>query len=166
MVRVGTLLLMLCLSQGRPATGKVNSSFDKTADFKAFQTYGWTAGQHAFDPSVHKTIVDAIDAELAAIGLKKVEGQGGNVTVRYLAVRSSSVNLDKLEALQKQGANQEGATVTVGRLIIVMEDAKSGRRLWAADSVERLDPAAGERDAVIKGVVVRMFETYPTRLKK
>jgi Domain of unknown function (DUF4136) len=165
MLRFGGLMLALLLvAQGRPATGKVNSTFDKSVDFKTFQTYGWIAGQNAFTPAVHTAIVSAIDAEMTALGLKKVEG-AGQVTVRYLAVRSTSVDLEKLDALKQQGADAAGADVTVGRLVIAVEDAKSSRRLWAADSVEVVNPAAADRDEVVKRVVARMFETYPTRQK-
>jgi hypothetical protein len=154
----------LFVAQGRPATGKVNSTFDKSADFKALQTYSWVAGSHAFDPAVHKSIVAAIDAQMATLGLKKVES-GGSATIRYMAVRSTSVDLDKLETLKKEGKDQAGADVTVGRLIIAMDDAKA-HRLWAADSVEIMNPAVADRDAAIKAVVARMVDTYPTRLKK
>ena len=102
---------------------------------------------------------------MTALGLKRVEGRAGDVTLRYLAVRSTSVDLDKLEALTKQGGDKSGADVTVGRLIVVMED-KASRRLWAADGVERLNPAVADRDQTIKGIVARMFETYPTRQPK
>jgi hypothetical protein len=164
MLRIGGLMiLLLFLGQGRPAVGKVNSTYDKTAAFATFKSYGWIAGQPAFDPTVNKTIVSAIDAQMAALGLKKVEGRAGDVTLRYLAVRSTSVDLEKLETLEKQGSDKAGADVTVGRLVIVMEDAKSSRRLWAADGVERLNPAVAERDQTITAVVARMFETYPTR---
>ena len=103
--------------------------------------------------------------EMASLGLKKVESRPADLTIRYLAVRSTSVDLDKLEALKKEGKDQAGADVTVGRLVIVMDDAKA-RRLWAADSVEIMNPSAAEREAAIKAVVARMFDTYPTRLKK
>ena len=168
MMRIGGLMVLLMFvaqAQGRPAPGKVNSTFDKTAAFTTFKTYGWIAGQPAFDPAAHKAIVAAIDAEMTAVGLKKVEGGTGDVTLRYLAVRSTSVDIEKLAALEKQGGDQAGANYTVGRLVIVMEDAKSSRRLWAADGVERLNPAVAERDQAIKAVVTRMFETYPTRQK-
>jgi len=165
MMRIGGLMvLLLFVAQGRPAPGKVNSTYDKTAAFTTFKTYGWIAGQAAFDPAVHRTIVSAIDAEMTSLGLKKVEGRTGDVTLRYLAVRSTSVDLDKLEAIEKQGGDKAGADFTVGRLIIVMEDTSS-RRLWAADGVERLNPAVADRDQAIKGVITRMFETYPTRQK-
>jgi hypothetical protein len=166
MIRFGVLVLaLLSAAQGRPAPGKVNSTYDKAANFKAFRTYGWVAGQPAYDPAAHKTIVAAIDAEMTAVGLKKVEGRTGDVTVRYLAVRSTSVDLHKLEALEKQGGDPSGANFGVGRLVIVVDDAKSDRRLWAADGIERLDVAPAAREEAIKSVVARMFETYPTRLK-
>lgn len=166
MMRMGGLMiLLLFFAQGRPASGKVNSTYDKTAAFATFKTYRWIAGQPAFNPAADKAIVSAIDAEMTALGLKKVEGTAGGVTLRYLAVRSTSVDLEKLEAIEKQGGDKAGADVTVGRLVIVMEDARSNRRLRAADGVERLNPAAADRDETITAVVVRMFETYPTRQK-
>lgn len=161
----GLLLLLLFATQGRPAIGKVNSTYDKKAAFTTFKSWGSIAGQPALDPSAHKTIMSAIETEMTALGLKKVEGRAGDVTVRYLAVRSTSVNLEKLESIEKQGGDRAGAEFSVGRLVIVMEDAKSSRRLWAADSVEALNPAVADLDQTVKGVVARMFETYPTRQK-
>jgi hypothetical protein len=167
MIRIGGLMILLLFAtQGRPALGKINSTYDKTASFATFTTYRWVGGVSAADPSAHKAIVSAIDAEMASLGLKRVEGGAGDVTLRYLAVRSTSVDLEKLEALQKQGGDAAGADFSVGRLVIVMEDAASSRRLWAADGMERLNPAAAERDRTISAVVARMFETYPTRQKR
>ena len=166
MMRIGGLIFLLVfVAQGRPAPGKVNSTYDKTAAFTTFKTYSWVAGQPAFDPAAHKAIVSAIDAEMTALGLKKEEGRAGDVTLRYLAVRSTSVDLEKLEAIEKQGGDQTAAHYTVGRLVIVMEDAQSRRRLWAADGIERLNPSAADRDKAITAVVARLFETYPTRQK-
>jgi hypothetical protein len=159
----GLMILLLFVAQGRPAPGKINSTYDKTAAFAAFKTYRWVAGQPAFNPAAHKVIVSAIDAEMAKLALKKVESPAGDVTLRYLAVRSTSVDLEKLEAIEKQGGNAAGADVTVGRLVIVMEEGKSSRRLWAADGVERLNPAVAELDQAISAVVARLFQTYPTR---
>ncbi len=54
----------------------------------------------------------------------------------------------------------------MGRLVIAMQDIKSGKQVWAADCVERLNPAVAERDATIRQVATRMFETYPTKAEK
>jgi hypothetical protein len=167
MVRVaGLMMLILFVGQGRPAPGKVNSTYDKTAAFEALKTYGWVPGQPAFDPSADKVIVAAVDSEMSALGLKKVDAAAADVKVRYLAVRSTSIDLEKLAAIEKAGGDKAGADYSVGRLIVAIQDAKSGKQLWAADGVERLNPAVADRDTTIKQVVTRLFETYPTRLEK
>jgi hypothetical protein len=58
-----TLLLLLLLPQEVKAT----SSFDKKAEFGAFETYAWDVGLRAYDPVAHKTIADAMDAHMAAL---------------------------------------------------------------------------------------------------
>ena len=167
MLRLGGLmLLVLFVAQGRPAPGKVNSTYDKSASFQTFKTYSWVQGQPAFDPSVDKTIVAAVDSEMSALGFTKAAGQPADVAIRYLAVRSTSIDLEKLSEIEKAGGDKAGADYTVGRLIIAMQDVKTSKQLWAADCVERLNPAPAERDATIKQVATRMFETYPTNLEK
>ena len=165
MLRLGGLMmLMLFVAQGRPAPGKVNSTYDKSANFQTLKTYNWVQGQPAFDPSVDKTIVAAVDSEMSALGFTKAAS--ADVTIRYLAVRSTSIDLEKLSEIEKSGGDKTGADYTVGRLVIAMQDAKTSKQVWAADCVERLNPAVAERDATIKQVATRMFETYPTKLEK
>jgi len=167
MVRLGGLMmLMLFVAQGRPAPGKVNSTYDESANFQTLKTYSWVQGSPAFDPSVDKTIVAAVDSEMSALGFTKAAGKPADVAIRYLAVRSTSIDLKKLEAIEKSGGDKAGADYTVGRLVIAMQDTKSGKQVWAADCVERLNPAVAERDATIKQIATRMFETYPTKSDK
>ena len=167
MLRLGGLMmLMLFVAQGRPAPGKVNSTYDESANFQTLKTYSWVQGSPAFDPSVDKAIVAAVDSEMSALGFTKAAGASADVAIRYLAVRSTSVDLEKLKELEKSGGDKAGADYTVGRLVIAMQDAKTSKQLWAADCVERLNPAVAERDATIKQVATRMFETYPTKQEK
>ncbi len=100
---------------------------------------------------------------MSALGFTKAAGKPADVAIRYLAVRSTSIDLKKLSEIEKAGGDKAGADYTVGRLIIAMQDVKTGKQLWAADCVERLNPAVAERDATIRQVATRMFETYPTK---
>ena len=89
------------------------------------------------------------------------------MTIRYLAVRSTSVDLEKLEGDRKAGGDQAGADVHRGTAHHrAWTDAKSGKRLWAADSVERLNPAVAERDATIKSVVDADVRDLPDKVKR
>jgi hypothetical protein len=164
MIRItGLILALLLVAPQKPETGKIKSTVDKSVDFAAFQTYTWLKGQPANDQAVHKAIVAAVDSELGALGLRKVESGASDVTVRYMAVRSSYVDLDRLDEVERKGGDSRQATHSVGRLVVVVEHPMSARRFWTADTVQILDPEPGERDAMIKGVVSQMFANWPTR---
>jgi hypothetical protein len=83
-----------------------------------------------------------------------------------MAVRSSYVDLDKIAEIERKGGDSREATHSVGRLVVLVEHPVSARRFWAADTVQLLDPAPGERDAMIKEVVSQMFATWPTRAQR
>ncbi len=115
MIRLGGLmLLLLFVHRAGPHRAKSTARYDKSADFQTLKTYSWMPGQPAFDPAVDKTIVAAVDSEMSALGLKKAAGKPADVTIRYLAVRSTSIDLDKLEEIEKQGGDKAGADVHRG----------------------------------------------------
>ena len=55
------------------STDKVESSFDRNADFSTFRTYAWNKGHEAFNPAAHKIIAGAIDAQMAKLGYTKAD---------------------------------------------------------------------------------------------
>ena len=162
------LSLLFALVQSTwPDPGKVVSTIDKTADFASIRTYGWEKGLEVFDRVAHKSIVDAIDAELASRGIRLAADRGSaDVIVRYDGLASSYVDLDELQRTTKKDPNALAPTKALGSLAISMHRNKSPQRLWlghARDFVD-LDPAV--RDASIRKIVARVFETYPVRPNK
>jgi uncharacterized protein DUF4136 len=157
------LALMLSATQLPPKAGKIESVKDSKANFASFTTYRWEKAYDAYDKSIHQLIVDTIDAEMAARGLKKVESGPASVNIRYYTVLRTDVNLDKLEEYEKKGV--PAPTTKLGRLAIVMRDA-ADKRVWAADTVQALKEEPGTRDQEIRQVIGRMFETYPGAKKK
>jgi uncharacterized protein DUF4136 len=140
--------------------GKVGSTVDKKVDFTAFHTYAWEKGHEAYDPSIHKAIVDAIDAQMAAAGLKKVDAGQSDITVRYHAVRGTDVDLALLKKLQKEGAGA-GADKTIGSLAIVVYAPKGTEPLWEAHMRSPLSSDPKVRDQEVRGAVAALFKTYP-----
>ncbi len=156
------LMAALMLAQAAPKEGKIDTVQDKSANFAAFKSYSWAKGQEAYNPSVHKIIVEAIDAEMSARGFTKVEGGAADVTIRYHTILSTKVDLDKLEELPK--ADQPApasATVDVGRLVIAMRTVQGDKQVWAASTTDSITRDPASRDQAIRGVVGRLFETYP-----
>jgi hypothetical protein len=146
------------------SVGKVGSNVDKKVDFTAFHTYTWEKGHEAYDPAIHKTIVDAIDAQMAAAGLKKVDAGKGDVTVRYHAVRATDVDLDLLKKLQKEGAGGT-ADKTIGSLAIVLYAPRGTEPLWEAHMRSRLSDDPKAREQEIRSAVAALFKTYPQTKK-
>jgi hypothetical protein len=149
--------VLLFSSQLPPKPGTVASVMDKKADFSVLKTYTWEKGQETFDPTAHKAIVDAINAEMAARGFTLQTSGGANVTIRYHTVTRTDVVLDKLDEVEKQ---KQPPTKNLGRLVIVMQDG-SRKRLWAADTVQPLDPDLKNVYKEIPSIVKTLFETYP-----
>jgi hypothetical protein len=156
---IAAFLSAAVLSAGQvPKVGKVETVKDEKAAFASFATYAWEPGSKAFRPDVHVMIVDAIDAELAGRGLRKVDNGAASVTVRYDSGVRTDVVLDKFDDAMR--ANQPAPTKEIGRLIITMRDP-SKHRVWAADTVQPLPADAALRKEMVRGVVASMYETYP-----
>jgi hypothetical protein len=158
---VCAVVVFVVSTQQPPKEGRIESLKDSKANFASFTTYTWERGNEAYDPSVHRMLVQAIDAELAARGLRKLESGAGTVTIRYHSNLRTDVSLDTLDEFEKAGKIAPGRAL--GRLAIVMR-TPDNRRVWAADTVQPIpDPATRESD--LRQIVARMFETYPLAKK-
>ena len=154
------------------AAQSVNYDYDRSADFWRFKTYTWVRGTELKDELNHKRIVSAIDAQLAAKGLSRVEGQeGADVLVAYHA------NFD--ENLQINGhssgfggprfGNLSGTATTqrivTGTLVVDMMDARTRAMVWRGSAERDLNPGAKpeKRDKNITKAAEKIFKNYPPK---
>lgn len=151
------VLLVALVTAQVPPIGKVDSTFDKQANFAAFRTYTWTPGTHAFNPTAHKVIIEALEADMAARGFTKV-ATGGDVTLSYSSMAVANVDLKDLGKAERAGG--AAPTKTLGKLVVVMRNA-ARQQLWSAATREYLEPDIDKLAATIKTVTARLFETYP-----
>jgi len=163
MITLGILLFALTLGQTSEAVGKVETSFDKTANFATLRTYSWMTGYNAERASAHKLIVEACDAEMAKSGFTKVP-TGADVTLAYYTVKSTYVDVKALDKLQQSGRDEAAPTNAVGRLVLIMRAGDPAKQIWSASTREFLDPDAAKMGDTIKTATSRLFETYPTRV--
>src|SRR5437870_8998026 len=65
----------------------VRYNFDKNTDFSKFKTYKCVALKDAAKPNdlIDKQIIGAVDSELAAKGLSKVDGDNADLFIGYQA---------------------------------------------------------------------------------
>jgi hypothetical protein len=174
---VGLLTPAVLLAQ------KVSYDFEKTANFAGFKTYahkdGTTVGQQLIDDR----IVAAIDTQLAAKGLTKVDANPDLFVVYHVA-------FDKEKDISTfssgygggygpygwgWGGGWGGGTTTtqvrdilVGTLVIDMADAKKGQLAWRGMGVKEVNTQANpeKRDKSINEAVKKIFKNYPPKVKK
>lgn len=138
------------------AIGKVESSFDKKANFAELHTYSWSGGARAYNDEAHRLLIAAFEKEMTALGFKEVTS-GADVTLSYYNVTSTDVDLKKLDEATRAGA----ATPTKmrARMMVVMRAPATRAEIWTAITREYVEP--DQLAATVQRVAERLFATYP-----
>jgi hypothetical protein len=163
-MKVMILALFGLLIYAQPdAIGKVESTFDKKANFAELHTYSWSGGARAYNEEAHRLLIAAFEKEMTALGFKQVPS-GGDVTLSYYNITSTDVDLKKLDEAAKAGSAAPTPTKMRARMMIVMRAPKSRTELWTAITREYVEP--DQLAATVQRVADRLFATYPTKNPK
>jgi len=130
----------------------------KNVDYSAFKTYSWTPGRGAYLKATDAHIKAAIDRELAALGMKKVAGESGDVLVMYQSLTRSDIDL--------KGEISGDKAYPVGTLVVALLRPGNHKELLRLRTDKPIDVAPGKLEAAIDSAVTELFERYPTRSKK
>jgi len=157
---------------------KTSFDFDKTADFSKFQTYTLKDGTKVGDPLVDNRIVAAIEAELAAKGLKRNDA-APNIAVVYHVAFDKKQDITAYSTGGGYGVygyrygggwgtsttNVRVNEILVGTLVIDIADAAKQEVVWRGMGVKEVDTQAkaDKRDKNITSAVAKMFKNYPPK---
>jgi hypothetical protein len=155
-------MLLLLGVQEAPRRGQITSSVDRTQDFAAISTYAWEKGGEAFDRGIHQALVEAVDAELAARLVRKVDLEAADVTVAYYAMGTSELDFDELD---RAGGKEIAPSKTVGTLAVAMYRRPGRARIWSAQTRQYVDVSPEKRAATARTLVASLFETLPRKRK-
>ena len=126
------------------------------------KTYVWMVGQPAYDKTVDKQIVAAIDRELAAKGFTKLPSGKSDVLVTY-----ASANRTDTDLKAKPEANGTRPQYAVGTIVVDLQnppDHVSFFKVRMDTPIDKTDPA--KLEATINEFVAAMFAKYPTPTTK
>jgi len=173
-MRIGTCAtaMAVALLGTMVAAQRVNYDFDRTADFSRYRTYSWVRGTNVNDELNHNRIVRAVDAQLAAKGFTRVEGEhNADVLVAYHA--SFDENLEITGFRSGFGgprfANVSGTATThkilTGTLVVDMMDAKTRNIVWRGFAERDLDQGAKPEKRVmnLNKATEKIFKNYPPK---
>lgn len=168
MRRIATLVgIALTFMTARAIGQEVSYDFDKRADFGAITTYAWAPGIGLEDELNHQRIVHAIDAQLAAKGLRQVGPDGDpDVVVAYQA----GVRAEQEITGSGYGGyrpNRWGSArveqVMVGVLVVDIVCTRTGNVVWRGVATRDIDVKAEpeKREKNIAKTAEKMFKHYP-----
>jgi hypothetical protein len=161
---------------------KVSYDYDKTASFATFKTYALKDGTKVGQELIDNRIVAAIEAELGAKGMTKVESNP-DVFVVYHTTFDKQQDISTYSSGYgggygpygwRYGGGWAGGTTTtsvrdilMGTLVIDVADAKKGELAWRGMGVKEVktDAKPEKRDKSINEAVKKIFKNYPPKQK-
>jgi hypothetical protein len=170
------------LAPGVLLAQKTTYDFEKSANFAAFKTYAHKDGTKAGQELVDKRIVDAIDSQLAAKGLTRVDASPDVFVVYHMA-------FDKEKDISTYSSGYGGGygpygwgwgggwaggsthtqvrDILIGTLVIDIADAKKGQLAWRGIGQKEIDTQAkpDKRDKNINNAVKKILKNYPPKQK-
>ena len=157
---------------------KVKVSSDPACDFSKYKTYAWDKGTLA-NPLIKQYIVAAVDKEMTAKGLRKIENDPDLIVTTLTATDSdlTVTNPSWAPALNSIAtgipASSQAWAVTKGTLMIDISDARTKSGVWrgvASETLENGPTGNNLRDAKavekpINKAVQKMFKKFPPKSK-
>ena len=162
--RTTQVILATLFMVSSAAAQKVATDYDRSADFSKFKTYAWTPSKNpAKDPLWHQRIIENIDQQLTAKGLKKVDGEA-DLHVTYTG------NLKEITSLQGIGSggrwlggsfSVNTSTQVEGTLIVELYDAHSDSLVWRGIATESVSDKPDKNISRLEKTARKMFRAYP-----
>jgi len=179
---------LLVVAVGAAVAQDVRYDYDKDKDFSKYHTYKWVTikGADQADELAAKRIIAAVDAELAAKGFAKTDGDNADFYIGYQTALSKEKQFTSYNTGWNYGpgwgagwyghnggmatSSTYGSTSTVyvGELDISIYDPATKQLVWRGEASKTLDPQAKpeKTEKEINKAVQKLLKTFPPKPKK
>ena len=175
MKRAALILLLILSGSVSVAAQKVRVGADPAVDLSKYKTYTWAKGMAGPNALVNAQIVAAVDHELAAKGLQKVETDPELTLAAWVWTESDMhvTNPSWAPALNSistgVAVGSQGWAVTKGTLVIDISDTKTKNGVWRGTATDTLNHGpsgnkakdAKNAEKPIRKAVEKMFRKFP-----
>lgn len=159
---------------------KVRVGADPAVDVAKYKTYAWSTGRSGTNAIINQQIVAAVDSQLAAKGLTKVEADP-ELTVSALVWTESDMHVMNPSWHPSLNPISTGVyvgtqswPVTRGTLVVNISDTKTKNEVWrgtASDTLKQGPSGSKVEDAKsvekpIRKAVEKMFKQFPHPSRK
>jgi hypothetical protein len=170
------LVCMIFLSCTLVRAQDVRYNAAQGTDFSKFKTYKWVAIKGAEQPDqiTDGQIKQAIDSQLAAKGLSKVDTDNADLYIGYQV----SINQEQQFNTYDTGggywrygggmSTTTTSTIQIGTLAVDIYEAAAKQLVWRGAASKTLDPKAkpDKRQNNLNKAMAKLFKNYPPPVKK
>ena len=160
------VLCLLLASCAMPSSAEHRVEHDASIDFGRYRTYAYRKGTPAARPQIQQWIEDAIDRELAADGLQRVDGEADLHVKTYAYAETGTAESLTFAYDPAWGAGVlvlDPRAITTGTLIVDLQDAGSGATVWRGQANKAITGDPDKAKKKIDGLTRKMFQDYPPR---
>ena len=159
---------------------KVSVGADPGVDLTSYKTYAWSQGSVSANAIVTAMVVAAVDEQLAAKGIKKVDADpdltvvvfGSTESDMHVSNPSWSPSLNSIATGVAVGS--QAWLVTKGTLVVDLLDTKTKNSVWRGQATQTLDRGpTGDKakdaktvEKPIRNSVKKMFKQFPHPSRK
>jgi Domain of unknown function (DUF4136) len=165
------LLVALLLISRIVTAQDVHTNSMPGTDFSKYHTYKWVAIEGASHPNqiVDQEIKQAVDAQLAAKGLTKTDGDKADLYVGYQTA------LDQQKQWNGYGmgggvrwggmATATSSTINVGSIVLDMYDPATKQLVWTGTATKTLNPSSNQQknEKNLNNAMAKLLKNYPPK---
>jgi Domain of unknown function (DUF4136) len=167
------LITLLLLTGTRLAAQDVRYNFMPGTDFSKYHTYKWVTIQGASYPNqiLDAQIKEAVDAQLAAKGLTKTDGDKADLYIGYqIAVNQQQQwNAYGMGGGLRWGgmASATSSTINIGTLVLDMYDPTTKQLVWTGNATKTIDPSSNQEknQKNLNKAMQKLLKNYPPKQK-
>jgi uncharacterized protein DUF4136 len=160
-----SLLLTILLAPLGAFAQKINVDWDhNNTDFSKYKTYTWVKPvRPASNPFMNDRIIAAVDAQLAAKGMRKVESDGDMLVTYNAGVKEErSAMTTGMGGWRMGGMGRIDPIVeNVGTLVVDLSDASQKKLMWRGTATDTLSDKSDKNSKKIDKAVEKLFKKYP-----
>ena len=153
---------------------KTEIDFDRNANFANYHTYMWEKSPNPAKGEWNQRILDAIDKQLQAKGLQKVESNPDMWVIYSNSVKDEKQVVGVGYGLSPTWGWNNGTgpafhntfVSKVGTLVVEMADANGKQALWRGSVSDTIDDNTNKNIKNLDKAVSKLFKNFPPKQKK
>lgn len=156
-----SLLLMAANTFGQ----KVTTQSAPNVNWSQYKTYSWGKSESVANPIMNQYIIAAVDAQLTAKGLKKVESDPDLIVIFNATTDTQKqLNWNNMGGFGRLGGGMGSAQVdniVSGQLIVDIADPKAKQFLFRGTANDTVSDSPDKNQKKITSAVTKMFQKFP-----